>query len=212
MRRGRSAVVIITALLATSGCSGSGANPTDAQRSPGSGDRAGAATTGQRSVDWTDDYCEAVAGLVDAISVAPRVDPSTPRRAAATSIEMLAGVIDGLNGIVRRLDALDPSPVDGGDEAAGTAIGTFIGIRNRAQEAQGRLSAAPVGTDQARRALDVTSAVLDEIGQADLLGGVNSIPELAEGVRDAPACRQLTRGEPSPRMGGAPDPAQTRTN
>ncbi|MGH3517932.1 MAG: hypothetical protein ACRDQ7_11055 [Haloechinothrix sp.] len=211
MRLGALVAMFAAALVVTSGCGGPPAESSGGRPALEPTEPANPASADRHAVDWTNSYCVAVAGLVDAISVAPRVDPSTPQRAAATSIELLAGVIDGLNGIVHRLDGLEPSQVPGGDEVAGTAIGTFIGIRDRAQDAQGQLSAAPAGTDQSREALGVTGAVLDEVGRVDLLGGVNSIPRLAESSRDAPACKDLTRSEPSPRMGTTPDPAQTRT-
>lgn len=161
-----------------------------------------------RAVEWADQYCAAVVGLVEAISIAPQVDPSSPQRASETSIDMLAGVIDGLDGTVRRLDALEPSPVAGGDDVAGTAIGNFLGIRNRAVEAQYELSAAPAGTAQGHRALDITSAVLQEVADIDLLSGVQAIPELAASSRQAPACDQLNVPEPSPRTGSVPGTAE----
>lgn len=192
---------LAAALLLAGGCGSPVQDPSIGRRSAGTTERTGTAPHDGQVLRWTNEYCTAVAGLVDAISVAPMVDPSTPQRASQTSIELLAGVIDGLDGIVRGLDDLEPSPVPGGDEVAGTAIGNFIGIRNRAREAQGRLSAAPAGTDQSREALDVTGAVIDEVAEVDLLGGVRSIPALAESSRRAPACRGLGGTEPDPRMG-----------
>lgn len=191
-------------LLLFGGCGSPEGDPSIGQRSGAAAERQDAVPHEQRTTRWTNEYCSAIAGLVDAISVAPKVDPSTPQRASETSIQMLSGVIDGLDGIVRKLDDLEPSPVPGGDDVAGTAIGTFIGILDRARVAQSSLSAAPAGSEQSRRALEVTGAVLDEVGEVDLLGGLQSIPQLAESGRRAPACRGLTRTEPSPRMGGGP--------
>lgn len=180
-------------------------------RIPESGDRYSAPVATPRSaqdaVVWADDYCSAVVGLVEAISEAPSVDPSTPQRASQTSIDMLGGVIDGLDDTVRRLDDLAPSPVAGGDDVAGTAIGNFLGIRNRALAAQQELGAAPAGSEQSRRALDITSAVLQEVAELELLRGVERIPELAASSRQAPSCRQLADPAPAERTGGITGPA-----
>jgi hypothetical protein len=142
---------------------------------------------------WANDYCVAVGSLVDGLATMPSVDPSSPRRAVRTSSDLLASMVGSLDGAVRKLDRLPPSPVDGGDKMRTDTVAEFTGIRDRAMVAKQRLDVMRDATIGAAR------GPLDEVAKLDVMAGFTGVPELLDASAHAPVCAELTtRGSAGP--------------
>ncbi|MDV6011367.1 hypothetical protein [Haloechinothrix sp. LS1_15] len=184
------AVIVCVAVLA--GC-GQGTAERDADTAVGPPE---SATDGghEPAVVWAEEYCSAALGLVEVVSRAPKVDPSSPERASETSMNMLAQVSGGLDELVAELDDLEPSPIPGGDEAADKAKDAFQELHDRSEVARERLDEVrrgEPGAEETRNALEVTTSVLDEVGEVNLLGGMERVPEFAEASRSAESCGEF---------------------
>lgn len=149
---------------------------------------------------WADGYCLAVGELVQSMSTMPMIDPSTARRAARTSSELLGSMIDGLDRTVSGLRELGAAPVPVGERVRAEAIAEYTAIRDHAAEVKSSLDAAQ-DPAASREAISATGGPLDEIAAINLLAGFESAPELATARERAPACRNLTEHGPAPRLG-----------
>lgn len=148
---------------------------------------------------WAQGYCLAVGELVRSMSTMPMIDPSTARRAARTSSELLGSLIDGLDRTVNELRELGAAPVPVGERVRAEAIADYSAIRDQAADVKTSLDAArdPAAS---RQAISATGGPLDEIAAINLLAGFEA-PELATARERAPACRDLTEHGPAPRLG-----------
>jgi hypothetical protein len=156
---------------------------------------------------WADGYCVAVSELVKTLSTMPVVDPSSEKRAFASSSQLLGSLAGGLDHTLTNLKNLPTSPVVGGDGVRETAIGKYTGVRDRTLAAKQRLDATGPNSPQSKEALTAASGPLDEISKLNLLDGFDSVPELAGAGDRAPTCRQLTEhGGPAASLnpGGKP--------
>lgn len=148
---------------------------------------------------WANDYCVAVGSLVDGLATMPSVDPSSPRRAVETSSDLLASMVGSLEGAVRKLDRLPPSPVEGGDKMRTDTVAEFTGIRDRATVAKQRLDVMRDATTIDQQTIGVARGPLDEVAKLDVLAGLDGVPELLAASVHAPVCQKLTmRGTGAP--------------
>jgi hypothetical protein len=144
---------------------------------------------------WANDYCVAVGSLVDGLASMPSVDPSSPRRAVQTSSDLLGSMVGSLDGAVRKLDKLSPSPVEGGDKMRTDTVAAFTGIRDRATVAKHRLDVARDATTIDQQTIGAARGPLDEVAKLDVLAGFDSVPELLDASARAPVCEELTTRE-----------------
>jgi hypothetical protein len=148
---------------------------------------------------WANDYCVAVGSLVDGLATMPSVDPSSPRRAVQTSSDLLASMVGSLDGAVRKLDRLPPSPVDGGDRMRTDTVDEFTGIRDRAMVAKQRLDVMRNATTIDQQTIGAARGPLDEVAKLDVMAGFTGVPELLDASAHAPVCAELTtRGSAGP--------------
>lgn len=141
---------------------------------------------------WANDYCVAVGSLVDGLATMPSVDPSSPRRAVRSSSDLLASMIGSLDGAVRKLDKLAPSPVDGGDRMRTDTVAEFTGIRDRASVAKQRLDVVRDATTIDQQTIGAARGPLDEVAKLDVLAGFAGVPGLLDASAHAPVCQELT--------------------
>jgi hypothetical protein len=205
------AAVAVGAVLAVgAGCGQpqSPASPTSQPAEPSARPLEGSAGPGLTSAEvqredattrWADGYCLAVSELVRSMSTMPMIDPSTERRAARTSGELLGSVINGLDRTVSELRELGVAPVPVGERVRAGAIAHYTAIRAHAAEVKTSLDAAQ-DPAASRAAISATGGPLDEIAAINLLAGFEA-PELATARERAPACRDLTEHGPAPRLG-----------
>ncbi|SNR62583.1 hypothetical protein SAMN06265360_112106 [Haloechinothrix alba] len=197
MWRGIGVQAAVAFLLLVAGC-GSGEENADRARPEPSQQQeteSDGGTHDARTIEWADSYCSATRRLVQAVSTSPQVDPSSPERASETSMDMLATVSQGLRQVERELDGLGPAPIRGADDVLERTKGEFSELRERSEGARNRLAATRQREEpdvaETRSALDVTSNVLDEVGEVNLLGGMEEIPEFVEASRSADSCAEL---------------------
>jgi len=147
---------------------------------------------------WANGYCVAVGSLVDGLATMPSVDPSTPQRAVATSSDLLASMISGLDRALQGLQALPPSPVGGGEKVRTDAIAEFTGVRDRAASAKQVLDNARGSNSIDQKTLGAARGPLGEVAKLDLLAGFSTVPDLLTASSRAPVCEQLvTRDAPA---------------
>ncbi|MBA0127377.1 hypothetical protein H0B56_17665 [Haloechinothrix sp. YIM 98757] len=197
MWRGIGAPAAVAVLLLVAGCGAGDENAGQVRPEPSRQQAAESdgGTQDSRATEWADSYCSATLRLVHAVSTSPQVDPSSPERASKTSMDMLTTVSEGLRQAERELDGLAPAPIRGADEVLERTKGEFSELRDRSESARNRLAATRQREEpdvaETRSALDVTSNVLDEVGEVNLLGGMEEIPEFVEASRSARSCAEL---------------------
>lgn len=140
---------------------------------------------------WADAYCDAVGGLVRALTSLPTVDPSTPQQASRTAGDLLSSVVGGLDQSLAGLNALGAPPVSAADGGRENVIAQFTEIRTQAENVRRRIDAVRGDASATKEALGEARATLDRIDALDYLKGLKGVPALEAAQQRAPSCRQL---------------------
>jgi hypothetical protein len=153
----------------------------------------GDAGADSNAVAWTDDVCGALSGFTVAAARQPRVDRADPAAAVRGVIGYLASTSDGLQQSIAALDAVGPSPVDGGDEYVGRLRATLVRIRTSFEAARTQLASVDtVSPEGLATALPAATAPLQELRtMPSPTEGLRTNDELRTASEQAPNCEEL---------------------
>ncbi|GAA0943915.1 hypothetical protein [Pseudonocardia zijingensis] len=160
----------------------------------------GGAAPSADAVAWTNQVCDALAGFTRAATSSPRIDRADPVAAVQELSRYLGATSEELQRSLTDLDAVGPSPVDGGDAYVGRLEEALRGIRAGFDSARTQLAAVDV-SDPAQLATAVPAALAP-------LQELRDLPAPTEGMREngglsaaseqAESCRGLrTTGAPA---------------
>lgn len=197
------ALVALALLVVLAGCHTPTAAPAD-QPGPTTTAQAGPA-----AVDWANSMCSAI---LEFDGKAPRfeIDSSTPAAMIASLTTFLDAMSARINDAVSKLQALGPSPVDGGEQAAQAMVGALQQLRFSVERSRTRLT----GVDPNDR--PGTSAALQDIAKElqNLREPVNPLegmsaryPDLQAAARSADNCTEVSRARGS-RSATPPTPTE----
>ncbi len=153
----------------------------------------GSAAPTEEAVAWTDQVCRALAGFTRAATTSPQIDRADPDAAVKELDRYLRATSDELQHALTALDAVSPSPVDGGDVYVGRLEEALRGIRSGFDSARTQLAAVDVA-DPAQLATAVPAALapLQELRNLPApTEGLRDSEELAAASEQADSCRLL---------------------
>jgi hypothetical protein len=135
----------------------------------------GSAAPSEEAVAWTNQVCEALAGFTRAATTSLQIDRADPVAAVQELDRYLGATSDELQRSLTALDAVGPSPVDGGDAYVGRLEEALHGIRTGFDSARTQLAAVDV-SDPAQLATAVPAALAP-------LQDLRNLPAPTEGMR-----------------------------
>ena len=153
----------------------------------------GGDATSEDAVAWTNEVCGALSGFTRAATTGPRIDQADRVAAVQEVSRYLGSTSEELQRSLTALDAVGPSPVEGGDEYVGRLRDALRGIRTGFDSARAQLAAIDV-SDPAELATAVPAAVapLQELGNLpDPTEGMRTNEELRAASERAGNCREL---------------------
>jgi hypothetical protein len=175
MRTRRFCSTVVTLAVLAAGCGGGNSGP------------------GEEAVAWTNQVCGALAGFIRAATSSPRID-QTDRAAAVQELgRYLGSTSEELQRSLSALDAVGPSPVEGGNDYVERLREALRGIRTGFESARTQLAAVDVG-DPAALATAVPAAVapLQELRNLPApTEGMRANEELRTASEQAQNCREL---------------------
>jgi hypothetical protein len=152
----------------------------------GCGDGAGTAD----AVAWTNQVCGALTGFTRAATTGPRVDQADPVAAAQGVSRYLGSTSEELQRSLTALDAVGPSPVEGGDQYVARLEEALRSIRTGFESARTQLGAAD--SEALTVAFPAAVAPLQELRDLpDPTEGLRSNDELRVASEQASSCREL---------------------
>jgi hypothetical protein len=162
----------------------------------GGGDTA----TGDDAVAWTNQVCGALSGFTRAATTGPRIDQADRVAAVQELSRYLGSTSEELQRSLTALDAVGPSPVEGGDEYVDRLREALSGIRTGFDTARTQVAAIDV-SNPAALATGVPAAVAplqDLRNLPDPTEGMRTNEELRTASEQAENCRALrTTGTPA---------------
>jgi hypothetical protein len=147
----------------------------------------------EEAVAWTNQVCGALSGFTRAATTSPQINPADPEAAVQELNRYLGATSDELQRSLTELDAVGPSPVEGGDGYVGRLGEALRGIRSGFDAARAQLAAVDV-SDPAQFATAVPAALapLQELRNLPApTDGMRATEELAAASEQAESCRQL---------------------
>ncbi|OZM82112.1 hypothetical protein [Pseudonocardia sp. MH-G8] len=153
----------------------------------------GDAAASEDTVAWTNGVCGALSGFTRAASTGPQVDSANP----AASVEGVRSYLGSTSEEVQRslsaLDAVGPSPVEGGDQYVARLEEALQSIRSGFESARAQLATVDTSNPAAlATAFPTAVAPLQELqGLPDPTEGLRENDELRTAAEQAPACRDL---------------------
>jgi hypothetical protein len=153
----------------------------------------GSAGPSEEAVAWTDQVCGALSGFTRAATTSPQIDRADPVAAVQELDRYLGATSDELQRSLTALDAVGPSPVDGGDTYVDRLEEALRGIRSGFDAARTQLAAVNV-SDPAQFATAVPAALapLQELRNLPApTEGMRASEELGAASERADKCRQL---------------------
>ena len=153
----------------------------------------GSAGPSGEAVAWTDQVCGALSGFTKAATTSPQINRADPVAAVQELDRYLGATSDELQRSLTALDAVGPSPVDGGDTYVGRLEDALRGIRSGFDAARTQLAAVNV-SDPAQLATAVPAALapLQELRNLPApTEGMRASEELGAASERADTCRQL---------------------
>lgn len=152
----------------------------------------GGAGTGD-AVAWTNEVCGALTGFTRAATTGPRVDQSDPVAAAQGVSRYLGSTSEELQRSLAALDAVGPSPVEGGDQYVARLEEALRSIRTGFESARTQLGAVDAADPEALTvAFPAAVAPLQELRDLpDPTEGLRSNDELRAASEQATNCREL---------------------
>lgn len=159
----------------------------------------GDAAPSEDAVAWTDQVCGALTGFTQAATAGPQVRSADPVTAVREVDRYLGSTAEELQRSLTALDAVEPSPVEGGDEYVARLREALRGIRAGFESARTQLAAVDVRDPQAlATAVPAAVAPLQELRDLpDPTEGLRENEELRAASEQAGNCRDL-------RSAGAP--------
>jgi hypothetical protein len=154
-----------------------------------------AASASEDAVAWTNQVCAALTGFTRAATTSPRIDPADRVAAVREVSRYLGSTSEELQRSLTALDAVGPSPVDGGDEYVGRLGEALRGIRTGYESARTQLAAVDV-SDPA--ALATAVAPLQNLRNLpDPTEGMGTSEQLRAASEQAENCRELSSSSPT---------------
>jgi hypothetical protein len=152
-----------------------------------------AGDAGSDAVAWTDQVCGALSGFARAATTQPKVDGADPAATVRGLGDYFGTTAAALQGSIIELDAVGPSPVDGGDEYVARLKGALTEIRTSFDMARGQLAGVDTSSVQAMSvALPAAVAPLQELRNlADPTEGLRATDELTAAADKATNCQQV---------------------
>jgi hypothetical protein len=153
----------------------------------------GSAAPSEEAVAWTDQVCGALAGFTRAATTSPQINRADAVAAVQELDRYLGATSDELQHSLTALDAVGPSPVDGGDAYVSRLEEALRGIRTGFDSARTQLAAVDV-SDPAQLATAVPAALAPLQGLRNVPApteGMRASEELAAASEQAESCRQL---------------------
>ncbi|MHA6628277.1 hypothetical protein ACU61A_22795 [Pseudonocardia sichuanensis] len=159
----------------------------------------GDAAASEDTVAWTNGVCGALAGFTRAASSGPQVDPADPVASVQGVHSYLGSTSEEVQRSLSALDAVGPSPVEGGDQYVARLQEALRSIRSGFESARTQLAAVDTSSPEAlATAFPAAVAPLQELrGLPDPTEGLRENEELRTAAEQAPACREL-RGTGTP--------------
>lgn len=153
----------------------------------------GDAAAGEDAVAWTNGVCGALTGFTQAATTGPRVDTADPADAVRGVSQYLGSTADEIGRSLTALDAVGPSPVDGGDQYVGRLRDALGRIRAGFVTARTQLAAVDAAdADALATAVPAAVAPLQELRDLpDPTEGLRANDELRAAAEQAPNCREL---------------------
>jgi hypothetical protein len=191
MRSGRTAVLLVLAVVLT-GCS------TDTAAPPGS-----AATTPtptgtpqEQALAWTSSVCEALVPVTAFLTAPPRFDVNTPAATRQAYTDYLNQGLVQTDRARAALAAAGPAPVAGGDAIAEQVRGDVADLRADLVDARNQINTVNPNDPIAlgRTLIGVSRVVGALLSGSDVVRTLNRTPELSVAYAQSPACAQLQRG------------------
>lgn len=153
----------------------------------------GSAAPTEEAVAWTNQVCGALSGFTRAATTSPQINPADPRAAVQELDRYLGATSDELQRSLTALDAVGPSPVDGGDAYVSRLEEALQGIRTGFESARTQLAAVNVSDPtQLSTAVPAALAPLQELRNLPApTEGMRASEELGAASEQAENCRQL---------------------
>ena len=158
-----------------------------------------APSASEDAVAWTNQVCAALTGFTRAATTSPRIDPADRVAAVREVSRYLGSTSEELQRSLTALDAVGPSPVEGGDEYVGRLGEALRGIRTGYESARTQLAAVDV-SDPAAHATAVPAAVapLQNLRNLpDPTEGMGTSEQLRAASEQAENCRELSTSDPT---------------
>jgi hypothetical protein len=155
---------------------------------------AGCGGTGDAdAVAWTDQVCGALSGFARAATSQPQVGGADPVSTVRGLGDYFSATATALQGSISELDAVGPSPVEGGDEYVARREGAMTEIRTSFDTARGQLAGVDTSSVQAMSvALPAAVAPLQELRDLpDPTDGLRATDELRAAADKAKNCQQI---------------------
>jgi hypothetical protein len=151
------------------------------------------AAAGEDAVAWTNQVCGALTGFTRAATTSPQLDPADRVAAVQEVGRYLGATSEQLQRSLTALDAVGPSPVEGGDgyvERLGEAL---RGIRSGFESARTQLAAVDVSNSaELATAVPAAMAPLQNLQNLpDPTEGMRANEELRTASEQAENCREL---------------------
>jgi hypothetical protein len=153
----------------------------------------GSSAPSEEAVGWTNQVCGALAGFTRAATTSPRIDPADPVAAVQELDRYLGATSDELQRSLTELDAVGPSPVEGGDAYVGRLEEALRGIRTGFDSARTQVTAIDVADPaQLATAIPAALAPLQELRNLPApTEGMRANEELRTASEQAQSCREL---------------------
>jgi hypothetical protein len=153
----------------------------------------GDAAASEDTVAWTNGVCGALSGFTRAASTGPQVDPANPLASVEGVRSYLGSTSEEVQRSLSALDAVGPSPVEGGDQYVARLEEALQSIRSGFESARVQLAAVDTSNPAAlATAFPTAVAPLQELqGLPDPTEGLRENDELRTAAEQAPACRDL---------------------
>jgi hypothetical protein len=145
------------------------------------------------AIAWTDQVCGALIGFTRAATEDPKVDPADPVAATQEVSRYLSVTADELQRSVSALDAVGPSPVEGGDQYVARLSEALSRIRAGFESARTQLVGIDTSNPRAfATAFPTAVAPLQELRNLpDPTEGLRSNEELRAASQQARSCHEL---------------------
>lgn len=209
--------------LVLAACGGSPGDNAKQQQGPAPSGAAGGPTSsasqqapaqpGQAGVRWIDGFCSSVAKFMGASQSAQPPKSQDPAAIKQAMSERLGRMATGAETVVADLDAMNPSPIDGGDKLISSAKQTYTLVNKAAEKAKSTIDSAPASNMQAvKQAVQSASKEFQQVKKAKSpFKQLQSNKKLATAFRQAPQCKQLVqaaqqRQQAKPGAGRQPAP------